>query len=71
MLATKEGEDQLNTGSAIWTRQKKDITEEQYKEFYHHVGRVFDDPWLTLHNRAEGKLEYTNLYSYHLPNPMI
>ena len=61
MLATKEGEDQLNTGSAIWTRQKKDITEEQYKEFYHHVGRVFDDPWLTLHNRAEGKIEYTNL----------
>ena len=45
MLATKE-EDQLNTGSAIWTRQKKDITEEQYKEFYHHVGRVFDEPWL-------------------------
>ena len=61
MLANKEGEDQLNTGSAIWTRQKKDITAEQYKEFYHHVGHVFDDPWLTLHNRAEGKIEYTNL----------
>ena len=75
LLATKEGEDQLNTGSAIWTRQKKDITEEQYKEFYHHVGRVFDEPWLTLHNRAEGKLEYTNLLfvpsskPYDLMNP--
>ena len=61
MLAAKEGDTQLNKGSAIWTRQKKDISEEQYTEFYHHVGHVFDDPWLTLHNRAEGKIEYTNL----------
>ena len=53
--------DQLNSGSAIWTRTKSDITKEQYKEFYHHVGHVFDDPWLTLHNKAEGKIEYTNL----------
>lgn len=52
---------QINSGSAIWTRSKSDITEEQYKEFYHHVGHVFDDPWLTLHNRVEGKIEYTNL----------
>jgi molecular chaperone HtpG len=61
MIATKEGENQLNTGSAIWTRARGDITEDQYKEFYHHVGHAFDDPWLTLHNRAEGKIEYTNL----------
>ncbi len=53
--------DQLNSGSAIWARTKSDITKEQYKEFYHHVGHVFDDPWLTLHNKAEGKIEYTNL----------
>ena len=53
--------DQLNSGSAIWTRAKSDITDEQYKEFYHHVGHVFDDPWLTLHNKVEGKIEYTNL----------
>jgi len=53
--------DQLNSGSAIWTRAKSDISKEQYKEFYHHVGHVFDDPWLTLHNKAEGKIEYTNL----------
>jgi molecular chaperone HtpG len=53
--------DQVNSGSAIWTRAKSDITDEQYKEFYHHVGHVFDDPWLTLHNKAEGKIEYTNL----------
>ena len=75
MLAGKEGETQINTGSAIWTRQKKDITDEQYKEFYHHVGNVYDEPWVTLHNRAEGKIEYTNLMfipsskPYDLMNP--
>ena len=51
----------INTASALWTRQKSEITEEQYKEFYHHVGHSFDDPWLTLHARAEGVLEYTSL----------
>ena len=60
-IEAKDGPEQLNTGSALWTRQKKDISDEQYKEFYHHVGHVYDDPWLTLHNRAEGKIEYTNL----------
>ena len=51
----------INTASALWTRQKSEITEEQYKEFYHHVGHSFDDPWLTFHARAEGVLEYTSL----------
>ena len=75
MLAGKEGDTQINTGSAIWTRHKKDITDEQYKEFYHHVANVYDEPWLTLHNRAEGKIEYTNLMfipsskPYDLMNP--
>ena len=61
MLATKDGETQINKGSALWTRAPKEITEEQYQEFYHHVGHAFDKPWLTLHNKAEGKVEYTNL----------
>jgi molecular chaperone HtpG len=51
----------INTASALWTRPRSEITPEQYKEFYHHVGHSFDDPWLTLHNKAEGVLEYTNL----------
>ncbi|TVR96176.1 MAG: molecular chaperone HtpG [Rhodospirillales bacterium] len=51
----------LNAASSLWTRPKKDITEEQYKEFYHHVGHTFDDPWLTLHYAAEGVLSYTAL----------
>ncbi|MDA0239710.1 MAG: molecular chaperone HtpG [Proteobacteria bacterium] len=61
IIATKDGDSQMNAGSAIWTRSKSDITPEQYAEFYHHVGHAFDQPWLTLHNRAEGKIEYTNL----------
>jgi len=51
----------LNTASAVWTRERKDITEDDYKEFYHHVSHMFDDPWLTIHNRVEGVLAYTNL----------
>ena len=51
----------VNHAAALWTRSKSDITPEQYKEFYHHVGHGFDDPWLTLHNKAEGALEYTSL----------
>ena len=58
----RDGTDEtINQASALWTRPKKDITADQYKEFYHHVGHAFDDPWMTLHWRAEGKLEYTNL----------
>jgi len=51
----------LNTASAIWTRDKKDVTDEQYTEFYHHAAHAFDDPWMTLHNRVEGVVSYTNL----------
>jgi len=51
----------LNTASALWARSKSEITPEQYKEFYHHVGHSFDEPWLTVHWRAEGKIEYTGL----------
>ena len=54
-------EETINTASALWTRPRAEITAEQYKEFYHHVGHSFDDPWLTLHNKAEGVLEYTSL----------
>ncbi len=51
----------LNTASALWGRDKKDISSEQYTEFYHHVAHAFDTPWLTLHNRVEGVMSYTNL----------
>lgn len=51
----------INTASALWTRPRSEIGEEQYKEFYHHVAHLPDSPWLRLHHRAEGKIEYTSL----------
>src|SRR4051812_7516656 len=60
LLGGERGET-LNRASALWTRPRSEITAEQYKEFYHHVGHAFDEPWLTAHWRAEGKIEYTAL----------
>lgn len=57
----KAGLETINTASALWTRNKAEITEEQYKEFYHHISKNFDDPWLTLHFKAEGSIEYNAL----------
>ncbi|MDB4220227.1 molecular chaperone HtpG [Pelagibacterales bacterium] len=51
----------INSALALWTRPKNKITKEQYKEFYNHVGQMFDDPWLTSHYKAEGQIEYTVL----------
>jgi len=61
VLAADGKEETINKASALWTRSKSDITPEQYTEFYHHHAHAFDDPWLTLHWRAEGKIEYTGL----------
>jgi molecular chaperone HtpG len=52
---------QINEASALWTRAKSDITDEQYKEFYHHVAHAFDDPWGRLHVQAEGVVSYRAL----------
>ncbi len=57
----KAGEETVNTGSALWARNKAEITKDQYNEFYHHVSKNFDEPWMTLHFKAEGNLEYTGL----------
>lgn len=54
-------EETINSASALWTRSKSEITPEQYKEFYHHVAHAFDEPWATLHYKAEGAIEYTGL----------
>jgi molecular chaperone HtpG len=61
VLAEGNKEETINTASALWTRPRAEITPEQYKEFYHHVGHGFDEPWLTVHARAEGVLEFTYL----------
>ena len=51
----------VNEASALWTRPRNEIEPEQYAEFYRHVGHAFDEPWLTLHFRAEGVIEYAGL----------
>jgi molecular chaperone HtpG len=61
VLDHKGKEETLNAASALWMRAKSEIKPEQYKEFYHHVGHAGDEPWLTLHWKAEGLIEYTGL----------
>lgn len=51
----------VNQASALWTRNKSDITDDQYKEFYKHVSHDFEDPLAWTHNRVEGRSEYTQL----------
>ena len=51
----------VNKASALWARPKNDITEEEYKEFYKHVGHDFDEPLAWTHSRVEGRTEYTQL----------
>ena len=51
----------LNEASALWTRPTKEITEEQYQEFFSHIGAGYGKPLLTMHNNTEGTISYTNL----------
>lgn len=61
-MAGDEGElETVNVASALWTRPKSEITDEQYTEFYKHVSHGFDEPWLNLHFKVEGMLEYSGL----------
>ena len=51
----------VNQASALWTRNKADITPEQYNEFFKHVAHDFEAPLAYTHNRVEGRSEYTQL----------
>ncbi|MFC1236154.1 molecular chaperone HtpG [Vibrio sp. F74] len=53
--------EQINKAQALWTRNKSDIDEEEYKEFYKHVSHDFVDPLVWTHNKVEGKNDYTSL----------
>ncbi|GAA4340012.1 molecular chaperone HtpG [Pigmentiphaga soli] len=57
----KDEEETVNQASALWTRSKSDITDEQYAEFYKHVAHDFEGPLAWTHNRVEGRTEYTQL----------
>lgn len=51
----------VNKATALWTREKSEITEDEYKEFYKHISHDFADPLTWVHNKVEGKTEYTSL----------
>ena len=51
----------INTGTALWTRAKNDISEEEYRSFYQGLSYDMEPPLSTLHHKVEGNLEYTSL----------
>ena len=51
----------VNSATALWTRSRSEVSDEEYQEFYKHVSHDFEDPLLWSHNKVEGKLEYTSL----------
>ncbi len=53
--------EKINKAQALWTRNKSDISDEEYNEFYKHIAHDFSDPAIWSHNRVEGKQEYTSL----------
>jgi molecular chaperone HtpG len=64
LIETKDGKEEiktLNSSSALWMRPKSKIKDEEYKEFYKKISLSPDSPWMTLHNKNEGAVEYTNL----------
>lgn len=57
----EKGEERVNAATALWTRNKKDIKEEEYHEFYKTVSHDFEAPLCHVHSKVEGKLEYASL----------
>nr|MBA2815326.1 Chaperone protein HtpG [Candidatus Pantoea persica] len=51
----------INKAQALWTRNKSEISDDEYNEFYKHIAHDFSDPAAWSHNRVEGKQEYTSL----------
>ena len=67
ILMPKEGEDAegsevVNSATALWTRNKSDINDEEYQAFYKHISHDFEDAQTWVHTKAEGKFEYTTLF---------
>ncbi len=57
----RDEDEQVNQASALWARPKSEITDEQYAEFYKHVGHDFEAPLAWTHAKVEGRQEYTQL----------
>ena len=60
-MVAKDEDETVNQASALWTRPKNDITDEQYTQFYQHLAHDHQDPLTWTHNRVEGRSEYTQL----------
>lgn len=58
----KEEDETVNRASALWARPKKDVTEQEYVEFYKHVSHDFEEPLAHVHSRVEGNQSYTTLF---------
>jgi molecular chaperone HtpG len=52
---------QVNSAQALWTKSPSEISDEEYNEFYKSSLGAFDDPYITLHNKTEGSIDFTNL----------
>ena len=52
----------VNSATALWTRAKQEISEDDYRQFYKHISHDFEDPLSWVHTKSEGKLEYTTLF---------
>lgn len=59
--ADEEEEKVVNSATALWTRSRSDVGDDEYKEFYKYLSHDFADPLAWSHNRVEGKKEYTSL----------
>lgn len=77
MPPAEEGKEQeigewenVNSATALWTRSKSDITDEEYQAFYQHVSHDYAEPLAWSHNKVEGKLEYTSLLYIPTEAPM-
>lgn len=54
--------EQINRGNALWTMAKKDVKEEEYKDFYSSIAHSSEEPLTWIHNKSEGAIEYTTLF---------
>jgi len=61
-VGSKDAETRVvNSATALWTRSRSDVTDDEYREFYKHISHDFSDPLRWSHNKVEGKREYTSL----------
>ncbi len=67
---TKEKEEKINEGDPLWLKDKKDIKEEDYKQFYNNISFNFDEPLKTIHYNAEGVINYKALLYLPTNQPM-